>query len=285
MALTVDGGAIRIDLAGSSPQVDRAINVALCYTIAYTSYGVKCAVAPEVPNNEGCFRPVAVTAPPGSIVNAQFPAAGGCRLMVGHYLPVLVFQALGRLVPDRVMAAAGSPLWGIQQSGLGEDGKPYANMLFFNGGMGAHARGDGPSTLSWPSNVSSTPVEIMEQISPFRIHHKRLRADSGGDGRHRGGLGQEIRLEHRRAGKIAAAFLAERTRIAAPGLEGGGPGAPGEVRVDGQPVDPKKIAVLETGAVIDLATPGGGGFGPRDERSAEARERDHAFGYVTRDEP
>lgn len=280
MALTVDGSEISIDLAGSSDQVDRAINVALCYTIAYTSYGVKCAVAPDVPNNEGCFAPITITAPEGSIVNARFPAAGGCRLLVGHYLPVLVFQALGSLIPERVMAASGSPLWGIQQSGIGKDGRPQANMLFFNGGMGANARGDGASTLSWPSNVSSTPVEIIEQVSPFRVHHKRLREGSGGPGRHRGGLGQEVRLESRSPGTIAVAFLAERTRFPAAGLNGGEAGAPGIVEVDGARVDPKEIAVLRQGAVIDLATPGGGGFGDPSDRDADAAARDADHGLV-----
>lgn len=280
MALTIAGDGITVDLAGSSEQVDRAINSAMCYTFAYTAYGVKCAVCPEVPNNEGCFKPLTVDAPPGSIVNPVFPAPGGSRLLVGHYLPILVFQALGEIVPDRVMAGAGSPLWGMNQSGVDEQGKPYANMFFFNGGMGASHRRDGQNTLSWPSNVSSTPVEITEVISPFKVRHKRLRPDSGGAGRYRGGLGQEVLFEHRGQGRIAVSFLAERTRFAAPGVAGGSDGAPGEVRINDEAVDTRRQYVLQTGDRVLLRTPGGGGHGDPRGRDAIASERDRRLGYV-----
>lgn len=280
MALTIAGDGIAVDLAGSSEQVDRAINSAMCYTFAYTAYGVKCAVCPEVPNNEGCFKPLTVDAPPGSIVNPVFPAPGGSRLLVGHYLPILVFQALGEIVPARVMAGAGSPLWGMNQSGVDDQGKPYANMFFFNGGMGASHRRDGQNTLSWPSNVSSTPVEITEVISPFKVRHKRLRPDSGGAGRYRGGLGQEVLFEHRGQGRIAVSFLAERTRFAAPGVAGGSDGAPGEVRINDEAVDTRRQYVLQTGDRVLLRTPGGGGHGDPRGRDAIASERDRRLGYV-----
>jgi N-methylhydantoinase B len=152
----------------------------MCYTYAMSVYGVKVCTSPTLPNNEGGFRPITIRAPDGCIVNPVFPASGGSRMLIGHYLPMLVFGCLGQVVPDRVMAACGSPMWGMNQSGLRADGKPYANMFFFNGGMGATMQGDGQSCLSWPSNVSSTSVEISEHIAPLRFHHKRLRDDSGG---------------------------------------------------------------------------------------------------------
>ena len=102
----------------------------------------------------------------------------------------------------------------------------------------AGTRSDGLSCLSWPSNVSSTPIEVSEHIAPLRFHHKRLRPDSGGPGRHRGGLGQEILLESRSVTPIAVSFLAERTRFPAFGIEGGQAGAPGELRINGEQVDP-----------------------------------------------
>ena len=109
------------------------------------------------------------------------------------------------------MAACGSPMWGMNQSGVREGGKPYANMFFYNGGMGGNTQRDGITCLSWPSNVSSTSIEISEHIAPLRFHHKKLRPDSGGAGRHRGGLGQEILIESRSDTPIAVSFLAERT--------------------------------------------------------------------------
>jgi len=278
-AVFIEGDRLRVDFTGSSDQVGRAINVATCYTFAYTAYGLKCAVSPDIPNNEGTLRPITIEAPEGSILNPVYPAAGGSRVLVGHYLPILMFQALADVVPENVMAGAGSPLWGMNHSGV-KDGRPYANMFFFNGGMGASAHGDGHNTLSWPSNVSSTSIEVSERIAPVRFVHKRLRPGSGGDGRHRGGLGQELLVENLSDSPVAVSFLAERTRFAAPGVAGGKPGRCGKVTLNWEEVDPKRQYVLKRGDVVGLATPGGGGYGPPRERSPSARERDIDFGYV-----
>lgn len=264
MALTVAGDEITMDFTGTDAQVDRAINCAMCYTYAMCMYGVKVCTEPTLPNNEGAFRAIHVTAPAGCIVNPVFPASGGSRMLIGHYLPMLVFGCLGQVVPERVMAACGSPMWGMNQSGVRDTAqgpKPYANMFFFNGGMGANAQGDGLSCLSWPSNVSSTSVEVSETIAPLRVRHKRLREGSGGAGRHRGGMGQEILLEVVSDSPIAVSFLAERTVIPAFGIEGGGPGAVGELRINGEKVDPKRQYVLRRGETVLMATPGGGGHG------------------------
>jgi N-methylhydantoinase B len=283
MALTVKGDAIEVDYTGTDPQVDRAINCALCYTYAMTMYGVKVCTSPALPNNEGAWRPISITAPPGCIVNPQFPASGGSRMLIGHYLPMLVFGCLGQVVPERVMAACGSPMWGMNQSGVRPDGRPYANMFFYNGGMGGNARGDGVTCLSWPSNVSSTSIELSEHIAPLRFHHKRLRPDSGGPGRHRGGLGQEILIESRSETPIAVSFLAERTVIPAFGIEGGKPGATGALKINGEAVDPKRQYVLRHGDTVSLATPGGGGHGDPRERDPAALAADLEAGYVSSD--
>ena len=285
MALTIAGDTISMDFTGTDAQVDRAINCAYCYTYAMCMYGVKVCTSPNLPNNEGAWRSISVTAPEGSIVNPVFPASGGSRMLIGHYLPMLVFGCLGQVVPERVMAACGSPMWGMNQSGLGENGKPYANMFFFNGGMGGNHLRDGVTTLSWPSNVSSTSVEISEHIAPFRIRHKQLRPDSGGPGRHRGGLGQEIAIEIRSPTPIAVSFLAERTRFPAFGIEGGQPGAPGAVVINGEIVDPKRQYVLKAGDTVVLRTPGGGGHGDPRMREPAALAADIAAGLVTHSAP
>lgn len=285
LALTVRGDEIEMDFAGTDPQVDRAINCALCYTNAMAMYGVKVCTSPNLPNNEGAWRPITLSAPPGSIVNPQFPASGGSRMLIGHYVPMLVFGCLGQIVPERVMAACGSPMWGMNQSGVREangqgGGKPYANMFFYNGGMGGNSRGDGVTCLSWPSNVSSTSIEISEHIAPLRFHHKKLRPDSGGAGRHRGGLGQEILLESLSETPIAVSFLAERTVFPAFGIKGGRDGAPGELRINGEKTDPKKQYVLSKGDTVSLGTPGGGGHGDPRQRDPAALAADLAAGYV-----
>ena len=281
MTLTVDGDAIDVDYTGSHSQVDRAINVAMCYTYALTAYGVKCCTSPNLPNNEGSFVPITVRGPEGCIVNPVFPSPGGSRMLIGHYLPVLVFGCLGDVVPERVMAACGSPMWGMNQSGVDAAGKPYANMFFYNGGMGATYRRDGPTCLSWPSNVSSTPVELSEQIAPLRFHYKRLRPDSGGPGRYRGGLGQEISLESRSESLIAVSFLGERSVYPAFGIRGGHAGATGELAINGERTDPKRQYVLKRGDTVRMATPGGGGHGDPKERDPAALQRDIEEGYVS----
>lgn len=281
MTLTVDGDGIDVDYAGSHPQVDRAINVAMCYTYALTAYGVKCCTSPNLPNNEGAFLPITVRGPEGCIVNPVFPAPGGSRMLIGHYLPVLVFGCLGGVVPERVMAASGSPMWGMNQSGVDGAGKPYANMFFYNGGMGATYRRDGPTCLSWPSNVSSTPVELSEQIAPLRFHYKRLRPDSGGPGKFRGGLGQEISIESRSESPIAVSFLAERSVYPAFGIQGGQAGTTGALAINGTPTDPKRQYVLAHGDTVHLTTPGGGGHGNPKERDRAALQSDIDEGTVT----
>ncbi|WP_159350519.1 hydantoinase B/oxoprolinase family protein [Roseomonas harenae] len=280
LALSIQGDTITADFTGTDPQVDRAINCALCYTYAMTMYGVKVCTSPNLPNNEGAWRPIRIEAPAGCIVNPVFPASGGSRMLIGHYIPMLVFGCLGQVVPERVMAACGSPMWGMNQSGVNAAGKPYANMFFFNGGMGANMQGDGISCLSWPSNVSSTPVEITEHIAPLRVHHKRLRPNSGGPGRHRGGLGQEVLIESRSETPIAVSFLAERTLFPAFGIEGGEAGAPGLLHINGQAVDPKRQYVLLRGDTVLMGTPGGGGHGPASERGASALQADRRARYV-----
>src|SRR2546428_5185535 len=168
------------DYTGTSPQQPRAINCVLAYTYAMTAYAIKCALLPGLANNEGMYRPMRVTAPEGCLLNPRFPAAVVSRAVTGHYVPVLLFGALHQVVPDRVMAGAGSPLWAVQQTGLRADGRPYTNIFFFNGGMGATPTKDGESVLSWPSNISSTPVEVAERNSPLFFREKRLRPGSGG---------------------------------------------------------------------------------------------------------
>jgi N-methylhydantoinase B len=245
-----------------------------------TMYGVKVCLSPTLPNNEGAWRPISLSAPPGCIVNPQFPAAGGSRMLIGHYLPMLVLGCLGQVAPDRVIAACGSPMWGMNQSGVGSDGKPYANMFFFNGGMGASAARDGQSCLSWPSNLASTSIEIGEHAAPLRFRYKRLRAGSGGPGRHRGGLGQEILLDSRSPSPIAVSFLAERTVVPAFGIADGKAGAVGEVWINGKRVDPKRQYILQHGDTVLLATPGGGGHGDGGQRDLGAVAADVALGYI-----
>jgi N-methylhydantoinase B len=154
------------------------------------------------PITKGVLRPIKVKAPYGSIANSKPPAAGGARALIGHFFPMMVIQALSKALPDRVVATVGSPLWCINATGHREDGSPFANMFFTNGGYGAAIGRDGAHVLSWPSNVSSTPVEMIEQLVPLKVHFRRFRVGSGGKGEFRGGNGQEILFESRAPGPV-----------------------------------------------------------------------------------
>ena len=280
VAVTVSGDEVTADFDGSSSVQPRAINTCYCYTYAMVAYAIKCALLPDLPNNEGMLRPIHVEAPENCILNPLFPASVGGRSCTGHYVPVVVFGALAQIIPDRVMAATGSPIWNCTQSGVRENGQTYANNLFFNGGMGATASVDGESTLSWPSNISSTPVEIMERISPFFFSYKRLREGSGGDGVHRGGLGQDVLMTSESKTPIAVIFLAERTRIPAPGFAGGEDGDRGAVVIRGKEVDTRHLYVLEEGDTLLMRTPGGAGYGNPADRDPRARGADQRMGYA-----
>ncbi len=279
LALTIKDGEITADYTGTSPQQPRAINCPFTYTYAMTAYTVKCALLPSLPNNEGMFRPVKVVAPERTIVNPLPPIAVGGRAATGHYMPILVFGALHQIVPERVMAATGSPLWILTLAGR-RGSATWASVLFYNGGLGARPGKDGVSALSWPSNISSTPVEIAERANPIFFRYKRLREGSGGGGQYRGGLGQDIAIDIESEDEIAALFVVERTKFAAPGLGGGEPGGLGFVQINGEDVDNRRPHFLKKGDRIVLGTPGGGGYGSANARDPEAREHDRKMGYV-----
>lgn len=269
IAVRVAEDTVHVDYAGSSPQVDRALNVVPNYTYAYTAFAIKAALSPDVPNNEGGFRPITVTAPEGSIFNPRFPAAVGGRAVMGHFLPAAVFGALAQVVPEKVQAASGSPLWCMNVAAVDDRGHRVATMFFVNGGQGASAVKDGISCISFPSNMSNTPIEVLENTAPVEIEEKQLRAGSGGRGRHKGGMGQQVAVRIKSQGPATIAFLADRTKYPAFGLEGGTEGALGSITLNGRPLDPKRIHVVQPGDLVVLSTPGGGGFGEPEPETGE----------------
>ena len=260
LRLTVKGDAIHADYTGSSPQIDYALNSVMNYTFAYTAFPIKCITSPQIPNNEGSFAPITVSAPLGTIVNPTYPAPVGGRALIGHFLSAAVFQALAPMLPDAVQAPSGSPLWCLNLAGQ-RDGRTFAVVNFINGGQGAAAHQDGIACLSFPSNVSNTPIEIMEAQSPMRIDRKQLRRGSGGNGAHRGGDGQELEITITGEQPLTAAFLADRLRSPAAGVLGGQPGATGQLTINDAPVNPKFQRVLHPGDRLVMRTPGGGGHG------------------------
>lgn len=274
------GETIAIDFAGTAPQVVHPVNSPFGFSTAYTAYAVKCAFDPRAPNNDGGLRPISITAPEGCLINPRRPAPVWGRHLSGHYLPFVVLGALAKLVPERVAAEAGAPAWNVYFRGQDRTGRRFVKMYFMSGGHGARAASDGPSVLSFPTNVANTPAEQFENDVPLLIAERRLIPGSGGAGRTRGGLGQ--RIAFRNSGPEPVTFMYRHERVMHPprGLLGGGPGAPGRDLLDGTAIPAKTVGRLDPGATLAFETPGGGGFGPPSERSAAAIAADREDGLV-----
>lgn len=292
--LTVTADTVEVDYAGTSGMSSYAINCPLCYTEAYTTFGVNCAIAPHVPNNAGTLAAVVIKAPPGCIVNATYPAAVYARASMGHMLPDVVYGCLDQAVPGLVPAEGTSNLWslklvaghgltGVGQGAATGQGTPFMVMSFHSGGAGARPEQDGLSATPFPSGVRNVPVEVTEAITPLVVWRKELRADSGGAGRQRGGLGQVMEIGSREHAPFGLFAGFERVKFPARGRRGGEAGALGRVSLkSGAVLKPKGLQVVPAGDRVVIEMPGGGGMGPPGERDPEAVQRDLRLGYVTR---
>ncbi|MCD2511227.1 hydantoinase B/oxoprolinase family protein [Comamonas endophytica] len=292
-AVTIDDEGVRVDFAGTSGTVPRGINVPKAYTDAYTSFGIRCLIGAEVPNNSGSLAAIQVSAPEGSIVNALPPAAVTARSAVGQMLPDLVFGALRQARPDRVPAEGASSLWNIHLVG----GRPFpggpnealararrfAITSFTTGGTGARPGQDGLSATAYPSGVRNVSLEILETQAPLLFRRKEYRADSGGAGAQRGGLGQTIAVENADGAPMVLAASWDRVRFAPRGALGGGDGARGQARLQhaGTALRGKGRQLIPAGEVLVVETPGGAGLGDPRERDPARLARDLLAGLVT----
>jgi N-methylhydantoinase B len=280
--VTVRGGNIDVDYTGTSAQIPLAMNSPYSYTYAYTCHPLKCVIDPLIPNNEGTFRAISVYAPEGTIVNPRYPAAVAARNLTGHVLYAVLFGALAKVIPDRVIAEGSAPRPIIIVAGVRADGKRFQNMFFIMGGLGARQGADGMPCLPFPTNTKSTPVEIMETTTPILIERKEIVADTGGAGTWRGGPAQEVVIRNLSPNPMRLSMLSERTKQPPRGLFGGGSGGlPAFYLEDGTPVNPKGITVVQPMQSIVIRTHGGGGYGDPAKRDKERLDWDLEQGYVT----
>ena len=260
-AVTIADGKIHIDYSGTSGQIARPINSVMNYTIAYTNYAIKCLLDPGTPNNDGTFRAVNISAPEGCLLNPRRPAPVWARHLSGHYLPPVVFGALAKVLPDRVIADCGSPLWNVYFQGQGANGRRFVKMFFMNGGHGARDGHEGAACLSFPSNVATLSIERFEASVPLLITEKSILRESGGAGQYRGGAGQRIVFESTSTDDIAMTIRHERVKFPPRGMQGGLSGAAGREFINGRPIAAKGRYALKPGDTVTFETPGGGGFG------------------------
>ncbi|MDJ1016711.1 MAG: hydantoinase B/oxoprolinase family protein [Paracoccaceae bacterium] len=285
-ALTVAEDHILIDFDGSDDCVAQGINVPLNYATAYTVFALRCLIGPDIPNNAGSLEPFRVTAPKGCILNAQPPAPVAMRHTIGQMTPDLVFGCLSQALPNQVPAEGASCMYDLPLRHTPEaahsGGREFALEMVFNGGTGARPTLDGLSATAFPSGVWGSQVETTEAVAPVLMHRRELRVDSGGAGRSRGGLGQRIELSASENQDILLFLSVERIANPARGRMGGGPGAPGRIRIEkGAELPGKGEVRLRAGERLIFETPGGGGFGDPSERQGCALARDVASGLVS----
>ncbi|MGW8323615.1 MAG: hydantoinase B/oxoprolinase family protein, partial [Thermodesulfobacteriota bacterium] len=193
VAVEVKGDGIVVDLNGSSPQVDWGGNVVANFTYAYVFMALKSMFDPDIPNNDGCAKPISMLAPEGTVVNCRFPAAVAARMQIGHFITEIIYRAMAGAMPDRVIAGSGgTPATMNVFYGRRGNGRPFHSVIIRGGGMGAGRHADGNYVYIFPANGANTPVEILESDTPLLVERRELLADSGGPGRTKGGLGRRV---------------------------------------------------------------------------------------------
>ncbi len=286
-AMHVHRDRILIDFSGSSPTSRYGINVPANYTEAYASFGVRCLVGNSIPNNAGSLGTIRVTAPEGSILNAMPPCAVSARHALGQMLPDVIMGCLEQIMPESVAAEGASCIWNpvlmnAPQTGGDVADTPFVINPIYNGGTGARFMKDGLSTTAFPSGVRTTPTEINEVTSPLIFERREFCQDSGGRGRHRGGLGQIVEIRHGRDNAFFVSKMFDRIEHPARGRAGGGNGRPGKVYIKGgSPLRGKGKDLVPAGATLVLETPGGGGFGNPSERNENDIRGDVEKGFVS----
>ncbi len=286
-SLTIAEDHVLLDFAGTDPCIDKGINVPLNYAAAYTVFALRCIIGPDIPNNAGSLEPFRVKGPPGCILNAQPPSPVAMRHSLGQMTPDLVFGCLSQALPDAIPAEGASCMYDLPMRHVAEavqtGGAQFALELVFNGGTGARPMLDGLSATAFPSGVWGSQVETTEAAAPVLVHSRALRTDSGGAGTFRGGLGQRIEIGPSGDNDILVFLSVERTKHAALGRHGGGAGALGEIRVlpEGRPLPSKGEARIKASERLVFETPGGGGYGPPENRGRQALERDLEDGLVS----
>ena len=288
--LTVEGDGISVDYAGSSPQIDHGgINCTMIYSLGHTLYTLACLLTPEVPVNEGCFQPIKVAAPEGSIINCTFPASVGSRVNTGWYIHGAIFQALSGVLPDRIQAGNGL-MSSLHTYGVEADGTVFNAHFFVGGGRGATAGGDGAGQNMFPSSASNVPVEVFELNSPVLITAKEYIQDSGGPGKYRGSPGERVSLS-RLPGHphpLNIYLHPHRLAFAADGIFGGKSGAKTVVALNGETIgdanSPMKLGYVTLNQDADVLTidfPSGAGMFDPSERDPDQLAEDFKNGIIS----
>jgi len=287
VALEVSGDTLTLDFAGTAPETAGPVNIAQPTAVAAVYVAIK-HIFPALPANAGVMRPLKVSIPEGSLLAAEFPKpTGGYTETILRMIDV-IFSAMAKATPERVVANAYGTINALSISGRRQSGSPWVMFSFYGGGHGGSFESDGLNHGNAPiSTATIPPLEILEAAYPVMFRKWALRPDSAGAGRHRGGLGAvyEIELLEDRA---EAFLFGERGRFPPRGVAGGAPAAENRFEWEAEdglhspPLASKMRGIrLSRGHAVRLETPGGGGYGPPGERPPEAVARDVALGYLS----
>ncbi len=288
VALTVEDEEIIADFTGSSPQRAAPINCSVSMTTAVVHYCIVAAIGSDIPVNEGCFRPVRIIAPQGTVINAVPPAPVVGRMATLHRTCDAVNGALAQALPEQIPAAYYGMSTTTMVSGVSEDGgMPWVLFEIGVGGWGgSHFRDGLESCSAQIHNPANTPIEMIERLHPIRVERYALRNDSGGPGMHRGGLGLERDVRFLGA-KGQFTVLGDRMKFGPYGLAEGGEGAKTEITFNPGGPDERKLpskitgVAIANGDMIRIKTTGGGGWGDPRKRDRDAVRRDLALGKIS----
>lgn len=286
--ITILGDEMAIDYAGSDPEEPRGgINCTLTYTKAHTVYPLKCLLSPNVPANEGTFRPFTIKAPESSILNCDVPASVGSRTRTGWHLHPLIFGALESVVEERVQAGNGL-MHSVHAYGQEDDGRFFNAHFFVAGGRGASKGRDGIGRNCFPSSARNVSVEVFESRVPALVHDRNLRPDSAGAGAWRGAFGHRIEFSLLPGYNRPLSFFLNPDRLRFPprGLAGGNDGPRTEIRFKGRLLGPEEIGsgqitLTSVDDRFEVSVPGGAGYGDPDDRTSDLIRADRESSLVT----
>lgn len=278
VTVTVSGETLSVDFEGTASQVPGNMNAPPAVARSAVYFVCRCVTDPEIPPNQGCYDPITVSIPKGSLLDPDPPAAVvGGNVETSQRVTDVVFDAFADAMPD-VVPAQGQGTMNNLTIGSRDDGFTYYETI--GGGLGARPDRDGIDGVQvGMTNTLNTPVESLEIEYPMRVERYALRPNTGGRGRYRGGLGIERSVTV--AVDATVSLLTERRRTVPSGRAGGRDGTPGENQIDGEVVPAKTVCDVVGGTTITVLTPGGGGYGDPDTRSTDAIERDVADGKRT----
>ncbi len=280
------GDTMTFDWTGSAPQVKGAINNTWSYTAAASFTAAKSILSVNMPNNDGVFRPITVTAPPGTITHGLPPAACAARGLTGFRCCDAAFGALAQLYPDRVFAAGDGGNAGVSVGGYDKDLRPFIYVDFFSGGWGARPWADGlEGNTTMFANMASFSIEVIEAENPLEVLDCGYVADTGGAGKYRGGVAMRKTWRMLEEEGILQ-VRSDRQKHLPYGLQGGGPGAPGRTMLNPdtpqeQILHAKLTMRFRHGEVFRLQLPGSGGWGNALDRDLTLVAQDLRGGLVT----